>query len=97
MDEQKFTEMYELTKENNKMLKSIRRDAFVGGILKAIMWVVFLVVIPYLTWLYIEPYVEGVLETYRNVQDTTTAVSNTTSMDFSKVQEFFNQFGSKPN
>lgn len=88
--------MYELTKENNKILKAMRRDAFIGGILKAIMWFIFLVVIPYLTWLYIQPYVQGVLDTYQKVQDTTTAVSNTTTMDFSKVQEFFEQFGTKP-
>lgn len=97
MDEQKLNELYELTKENNTMLKGMRRDAFIGGIIKFIFWIILLVVIPYMTWLYIEPYVQGVLDTYQKVQDTTSAVSSTSSIDFSKVQEFLEQFGSKPN
>ena len=94
MDEQKLTEMYEFTKENNHMLKAMRRDAFIGGIVKFVVWVVLFIVLPYIAWLFIQPYLQGVLDTYQNVQKTTSAVSNTTSVNLSKLDELLKKFGS---
>ncbi|TAK58677.1 hypothetical protein EPO14_02500 [Patescibacteria group bacterium] len=93
MDEQKLTEMYEFTKENNHMLKAMRRDAFIGGIVKFVVWVVLFIVLPYIAWLFIQPYLQGVLDTYQNVQKTTSAVSNTTSVNLSKLDELLKKFG----
>ncbi|MFA5877631.1 MAG: hypothetical protein WC880_04720 [Candidatus Paceibacterota bacterium] len=93
MDEQKLSEMYEFTKENNHMLKAMRRDAFIGGIIKFIVWVVLFIVLPYIAWLFIQPYLQGVLDTYQNVQKTTSAVSNTTSVNLSKLDELLKKFG----
>ena len=94
MDEQKLSEMYEFTKENNHMLKAMRRDAFVGGIVKFIVWVALFIVLPYIAWLFIQPYLQGALDTYQNVQKTTSAVSNTTSVNLSKLDELLKKFGS---
>jgi len=85
--------MYEFTKENNHMLKAMRRDAFIGGIIKFIVWVVLFIVLPYIAWLFIQPYLQGVLDTYQNVQKTTSAVSNTTSVNLSKLDELLKKFG----
>ena len=93
MDEQKLSEMYEFTKENNHMLKAMRRDAFVGGIVKFIVWVALFIVLPYIAWLFIQPYLQGALDTYQNVQKTTSAVSNTTSVNLSKLDELLKKFG----
>ena len=68
MDEDKLEKMYQMVRENNSMLKSARRSAFIGGIVKAVWWVVILIVLPYLTWLYIEPYVNTALVQYQAVQ-----------------------------
>ncbi len=68
MDEKKLEEMYHMVRENNAMLKSARRSAFIGGIVKAIWWVVILIILPYLTWLYIEPYLNTALSQYQAIQ-----------------------------
>ncbi len=68
MDEKKLEEMYQMVRDNNHMLKSARRSAFIGGIIKAVWWVVILLVLPYLTWLYIEPYFNTALAQYQAVQ-----------------------------
>lgn len=68
MDEKKMDELYDMVRENNSMLKSARRSAFIGGIVKAVWWVVILIVLPYLTWLYIEPYVNTAMAQYQAVQ-----------------------------
>ena len=68
MDEKKLEEMYQMVRDNNHMLKSARRSAFIGGIVKAIWWVVILIVLPYLTWLYIEPYLHTALAQYQAIE-----------------------------
>lgn len=93
MDEQKLSEMYEWTKENNRMLKAIRRDAFIGGIVKFIFWFIFLVVIPYISWLYIQPYLQGVLDTYQKVQHTADTVSTSAGVNMSQLQDLLKKFG----
>ena len=92
MDEQKMNELYELTKENHRMLKAIRRDAFVGGIFKFVWWVVILVVIPYFTCLYLQPYLNDVAHTYNSVKTTTNTVQAQTSGGFAAIENFFKQF-----
>ncbi|MEN9390602.1 MAG: hypothetical protein RLZZ283_702 [Candidatus Parcubacteria bacterium] len=72
MEERKLEEMYEMVKSNHSMLKSMRRTAFVGGIVKFVFYIVILFVLPYYTWLYIQPYLENVLEQYQQVQGATT-------------------------
>lgn len=68
MDDKKLEEMYQMVRENNSMLKGARRSAFIGGIVKVIWWVVILIVLPYLTWLYIEPYLNTALTQYQAAQ-----------------------------
>ena len=68
MDDEKAKEMFEMVKDNNRMLHSMRRSAFVGGIFKAITWIVFLIVIPYFTWLYLEPYLTLITDQYQQIQ-----------------------------
>ena len=97
MDEKRLEEMYKATMENNSMLKSMRRSAFVGGIFKAIWWVFIIIVLPYLTWLYIQPYLDGVLNQYQQVQGTGAQFS-AQAADLQKqlggfdIQKLFSQF-----
>lgn len=56
MDDERAKQMFDMVRDNNRMLRSMRRSAFIGGILKVIVWVFFLIVLPYFAWLYIQPY-----------------------------------------
>lgn len=67
-------EIYRLVKENNRMLKQMRRDAFVKGILALVWWIFILVVLPYLSWLYIQPYLEQVIAAYQGIESTKSSV-----------------------
>jgi hypothetical protein len=75
MDDKKLEEMYQMVKENNGMLKSARRTAFVGGIFKFVWWILIIIVLPYFTWLYIQPYLDGALNQYQAVQAQSGAIS----------------------
>lgn len=64
----KVDEIYALVRENNSMLRSMRMNARVGGLLKLVFWVVLLVVIPYFIWQHFQPYVDQASQTYQSVQ-----------------------------
>ncbi len=69
MDENKLDELLALTKDNNRMLRAMRRDAFVGGILKIIWWIAVVVVLPYLIYMwYLAPYLEQMITAYQQVE-----------------------------
>ena len=99
MDEDRVTptidEVYKLVKENNRMLKAIRRDAFIGGIVKAVFWVVVVVILPYLFYVtYLEPYVQQMTAAYTETQgDIDSFKAKLEGLpDFQKLLE---QFGGK--
>ena len=73
--EEKANELYAMVKENNRMLKSMRRDAFIGGVLHFVWMVVILVVLPYLTWLWLQPYLEPILKAYEQAQGQSSQIS----------------------
>ncbi len=90
MDEKKIEAMYEAVMENNRMLKSARRTAMVGGIIKFIFWIFLLLILPYLTWLYLQPYLDTIMGQYQTLQNQSGVVS-TQAAD---LQEQLNSFGS---
>jgi hypothetical protein len=86
MEEEKLNEMFEMVRENNSMLRTMRRNAMVGSVLKFAFWVIILVVVPYYIWQYFQPYLEEIQHTYQSVQTTSDNVSN------SDIAKFFEQF-----
>ena len=66
----KMDELLRLTKENNRMLHSMRRNAWLGGIFKLVMWVVLFIVPLWLYLQYVAPMMAGMLETYQQLQGT---------------------------
>ena len=48
-------ENLELARENNKMLRAMRRDAIISGVLKTLVWAVVIVSSFYFTAKYLEP------------------------------------------
>lgn len=92
MDEQKLDEIYTLTKDNNRMLKAIRRDAFVGGVLKFIVWAVMFIILPYVAWLFIQPYLQGAVDSYQKVQKTADTVNAAAGANASQLQDLLKVF-----
>lgn len=96
MDEKKMDELYEMVRENNHMLKSARRSAFVGNIVKVIWWALILVILPYFTWLYLQPYLNTVLGQYQTVQQKGTAIQDQAQglqTQISGLTELLKEFG----
>ena len=59
----------ELSEENNRMLRSIKRMTFWGGVMKYFWWVLILFILPALVYyLYLQPYVEDGVKTYKQLQ-----------------------------
>jgi hypothetical protein len=50
LDRTQVEQLLKLTKENNKILRSMRRNAWLGGIFKLVFWVLVFVVLPF--WVY---------------------------------------------
>ena len=64
-------EIYRLTKDNNKILHRMRRNAFIGGIVKFIFYILVLVIAP--LWLYVtylSPVLDQAMQTIDQVQGT---------------------------
>ena len=82
-------EIYRLVKENNRMLHKMRRNAFIGGIIKFLLYAVLLVALP--RWLYstyLAPIVESMTETMQQIQ----GAGAQTQTQFEKLQEALKQF-----
>jgi len=64
-------EIYRLAKDNNRMLHAMRRNAFIGGIIKILVYVVLFIGLP--LWLYVTylaPTLENLLNTMNQIQGT---------------------------
>ncbi len=68
-DRELLERTFELARENNHMLHAQRRAAFVGGIIKFVVWFLLLIVIPYYFYvIYMKPYLGEIMNAYQNVQ-----------------------------
>lgn len=87
----KLDAIYELTKENNRMLHKMRRAQFWGRVWH-FLWILIVLGAPIALYYYfLQPYVEQLLETYGQIQSGAEQVQN-----FSFSQEFqdlLNRFG----
>lgn len=57
----------EATEENNKILKDMRRDALIGGVVKIVVWVVLIGASFYFSIKFLEPYL-GMMTTGQDGQ-----------------------------
>ena len=85
-------EIYRLVRENNKMLHSMRRNAFWGGVIKFLLYAVLFVALPW--WLYmtyLEPVVKSTMQTMNQIQGTGAKAE----AQFGSFQEMLKQLQSK--
>lgn len=59
----------ELTKENNRLLKKLRRATIISGLLRLVWWVVILGIPVFLYYYVLQPYLGELSAAYQNVQD----------------------------
>ena len=71
-DSQKIDEIHKLTRENNKMLHAMRRNAFLGGILKLIIYGIFLLAPIWFYMTYLNASVQQMMHTLDQIQGTGT-------------------------
>ncbi|MDD2658013.1 MAG: hypothetical protein PHD04_05225 [Candidatus Pacebacteria bacterium] len=89
---QMLEETYRLSKENNRMLHAMRRNAFLGGIVKFIFYILILVVAP--LWLYstyFAPLMQEATRTLNQIQGTGTK----TESQLSNFEQMLSQVQSK--
>ena len=67
-------ETYALAKENNKMLKRMRRAAWIGGVFKLLFWVAMIGVPAWLYYEYAQPIVGQLVDTISQVQGASTQI-----------------------
>ncbi len=85
---------YELSIENNRMLRRIRRGHIVGIIFKIL---VFIVITGVGIWVYVyilQPYLEQIIGTYTNVQG---EIKNIGGEASSNLKKFFEMLGLELN
>jgi hypothetical protein len=63
----KLDEILKLTKDNNKMLHKMRRDAMYRSILSTVWWLIFLVAPIIFYYFYLEPYVNQMMQMYATI------------------------------
>ncbi len=82
-------EIYDLEKDNNRMLHAMRRSAFIWGMIKLIFYVLILVVAPlyiYSTW--VQPFLDNASQTFHQVQGTGTSIQ----LQVDQVAALWNKF-----
>jgi len=67
-------ELLELTRENNKILKSMRRHQRWASVIHALYWLA-IIGLSFGSYYLIQPYLESILQTYTTIQD---GISNIT-------------------
>jgi hypothetical protein len=67
---EKIEEIYKLTRENNRMLHAMRRNAFVGGIIKLVLYGAMLLIPLWLYMQYLAPVLTQMQGTLQQVQGT---------------------------
>ncbi len=68
IDRTQLEQVLRLAKENNQMLRSMRRNAWLGGIFKLAMWAVFIILPLWLYLQYIAPLMGTMLGTIEQMQ-----------------------------
>ncbi len=87
-------ETLDIARENNNILRKMRRGQFFSNIIQSLKWIVFIIISIY-SWLLIQPYFERIIETYSQVQDAANSVNNfksSTSVDTSGLQNLLETF-----
>lgn len=90
-EEQLLRETYRLAKENNRMLHAMRRNAFLGGIVRLIAYAALIIVPLWFYATYLAPTVNQLVSTMNQVQ----GVSSKAQAQFGDLQGLLDTFRSQ--
>jgi hypothetical protein len=76
---------FALSQENNEILRSMRRNARVSSLFRAIYWIA-IIVVTYMAYQYLQPYLQKLEATYQGVQSAENSLPS--------VSGFFSKFES---
>ena len=96
LDQEMLEETYELAKSNNKMLRKMRRNAFIGGVFKLIIWVALLGIPIWIYFTFFQPVINDLLNTMGQVQRTGEQIQQAGTGASVQLQEFRNLLGNLP-
>lgn len=85
-----------LAKENNIILKKMRRGQLIGNVLGSLKWIL-LIIFTIWSWVLVQPYFESVMNTYTSIQEASNNVNDfktqtNTAWDSSGLRNFFETF-----
>jgi hypothetical protein len=98
LDRTQVEQILKLTKENNRMLHSMRRNAWLGGIFKLFLWAGFIFIPLWLYMQYMAPIVGTMMQTLDQLQRVQGAGSQVQAQfgdlnaSLGKLKEQFPQF-----
>ncbi len=70
LDRGELEQILKLTRENNRMLHAMRRNAWLGGIFKVLLWAAFIIIPFWLYMQYLAPVMQSAMDTINQVQGT---------------------------
>lgn len=70
LERTQLEQILRLTKENNQMLRAMRRNAWIAGFFRVVIWIALIVIPYYLYLVYLAPVMEGMMETIGKIQGT---------------------------
>ncbi len=68
LDRTQVEQILKLTKENNRMLHSMRRNAWLGGIIKLLVWTGFIIIPLWFYMQYLAPMMGSLMQTLDQLQ-----------------------------
>ena len=93
LDRTQLEQVLKLAKENNRMLHAMRRNAFLGGLFKLLMWAAFIIIPLWLYMQYLAPVVQSMIDTMNQVQGTGAKAQAQFSDLSNALKKFQEQFG----
>ncbi len=84
-------ETYRLTQENNRILRSMKRNAFWGGLIRLIIYAALLLIPAWFYFTYMAPVVEQMMQTVQEIQGTGAKAQ----AQFTSLQDAWKQFQEK--
>lgn len=94
LNHEDIIELLELTRENNAILKKIRRNQIASHWLKTIYWIIIIIAL-FIAYNFLEPYISSLTINLNNIQKSINTFSsltqkdnkNTNGIDLSKIQQ----------
>lgn len=88
MNDREMKELLKLTKENNNLLRKMRRQAIIGNIMRLVYWAIIIGGPVVIYYYYLQPYLGQLIETYSGIQSGVQNVGDQ-AKEFSSILDKF--------